>query len=228
VTAARAIEIREPKQERSRRTFERIRDATLTLLRERGPDAFTLAEVCARADASMGAIYGRVSGKDELIRLLHEQELGRIDVETRTILDPADDRTATLEQAVTQLVIRMGTLLRANSAILRPFMLRAGHDTVISDRGRTSHQLMKNLFITTLMAHSAEIQHRDRERAVEWSFTVVYSVTARRLGLGSTIEGSDDDVNWTTILEDLAATVTAYLLRPPLRHSTSTALDGRQ
>ena len=56
--------LREPKQERSRRSFERVQDAALALLVERGPDAFTLAEVCTRADASMGAIYNRVNGKD--------------------------------------------------------------------------------------------------------------------------------------------------------------------
>ena len=42
--------LREPKQERSRRSFERVQDAALALLVERGPDAFTLAEVCTRAE----------------------------------------------------------------------------------------------------------------------------------------------------------------------------------
>ena len=71
--------LREPKQERSRRSFERVQDAALALLVERGPDAFTLAEVCTRADASMGAIYNRVNGKDDLVRLIHEREMARVD-----------------------------------------------------------------------------------------------------------------------------------------------------
>jgi AcrR family transcriptional regulator len=92
--------LREPKQERSRRSFERVQDAALALLVERGPDAFTLAEVCTRADASMGAIYNRVNGKDDLIRLIHERQIqlgqvDEIDVEATVLhgdlLDPPGD-----------------------------------------------------------------------------------------------------------------------------------------
>ena len=82
--------LREPKQERSRRSFERVQDAALALLVERGPDAFTLAEVCTRADASMGAIYNRVNGKDDLIRLIHEREMARIDSDTAKALQATD------------------------------------------------------------------------------------------------------------------------------------------
>src|SRR4029077_1579873 len=78
--------LREPKQERSRRSFERVQDAPLALLVERGPDAFTLAQVCTRADASMGAIYNRVNGKDDLIRLIHEREMARVDADTEKTL----------------------------------------------------------------------------------------------------------------------------------------------
>ena len=82
--------LREPKQERSRRSFERVQDAALALLVERGPDAFTLAEVCTRADASMGAIYNRVNGKDDLIRLIHEREMARVDSDTEKALQAID------------------------------------------------------------------------------------------------------------------------------------------
>lgn len=211
MSGARTAELRQPKQERSRRTFERILEATLALLRERGPDAFTLAEVCARADASMGAIYGRVSSKDELIRLLHAQELERIDAATSAALDPAGNAAADLDGAVRHLVVTFGSVLRDNADVLRPFMLRAGTDPVISERGRTSHQLMKDLYTATLLQYGQDIGHRDVGRAVAWSFSVVYSVLARRLGLGSTVEGADENLTWESTLAELVATVVGYL-----------------
>lgn len=214
--STRPTEVREPKQERSRRSFERVRTATLALLRERGPDAFTLAEVCARADASVGAIYHRVNGKDELLRLIHDQEMERIEAETKTVFTPAEDATTTLEEAVAQLVDNVSSVLRANADILRPFMLRAATDAVIAARGRSAHQLIKDLFITTLLQHSDEIRNTDHRRAAEWSYTIVYSIIARRLGLGSTIEGADTDyiADWDEVLADLTATAVAYLLLP--------------
>jgi hypothetical protein len=39
----------------------------------------------------------------------------------------------------------------------------------------------------------------------------VYSVVARRLGLGSTMEGAEDAGDWADIVPNLVDTVTAYL-----------------
>ena len=46
-----------------------------------------------------------------------------------------------------------------------------------------------------------------------WSFTVVYSVLARWLGLGSAPEAAGEG-DWEQILSDLSQMVTAFLSRP--------------
>jgi hypothetical protein len=48
---------------------------------------------------------------------------------------------------------------------------------------------------------------------VGWSFTVVYSVLARWLGLGSAPEAAGEG-DWEQILSDLSQMVTAFLSRP--------------
>lgn len=70
--------VREPKQERSRQSFDKAVDATVSLLVERRSDAFTLVEVAQRAGVSIGSIYGRVSSKDDLIRAAQARETARI------------------------------------------------------------------------------------------------------------------------------------------------------
>jgi len=203
--------LREPKQERSRRSFERVQDAALALLVERGPDAFTLAEVCTRADASMGAIYNRVNGKDDLIRLIHEREMARIDSDTAKALQTTDLQGPDLRDAVAELIAAVTVLLRHDADVLRPFMLLAATDQQISIRGRKSAAVMRDLFGELLSRRSSEIRHPDPVAAIDWCFTIVYSVVARRLGLGSTMEGAEDAGDWDDIVPNLVDTVTAYL-----------------
>lgn len=206
--------LREPKQERSRRSFERVQDAALALLVERGPDAFTLAEVCSRADASMGAIYNRVNGKDDLIRLIHEREMARIDSDTAKALQTTDLQGPELRDAVAALIGVVTVLLRRDAEVLRPFMLLAATDQQISVRGRQSASVMTTQFIDLLSQRRSDIRHPDPVAAIDWCFTIVYSVIARRLGLGSTMEGAGDGSDWDAVVINLTDTVTAYLSLP--------------
>ena len=208
---AQAPVLREPKQERSRRSFERVQDAALALLVERGPDAFTLAEVCTRADASMGAIYNRVNGKDDLIRLIHEREMARVDRDTEQTLQATDVQNGQLRDLVAELIDGVTVLLRRDAEVLRPFMLLAATDSQIARRGRQSASLMTSLFVGLLSKRRGEIRHPDPVAAIEWCFTIVYSVIARRLGLGSTMEGANDSGDWDELIVNLTDTVTAYL-----------------
>ncbi len=203
--------LREPKQERSRRSFERVQDAALALLVERGPDAFTLAEVCTRADASMGAIYNRVNGKDDLIRLIHEREMARVDRDTEKALQATDVASGQLRDVVAELITGVTVLLRRDAEVLRPFMLLAATDQRISVRGRQSAALMRALFVELLSTRRSDVRHPDPVSAIDWCFTIVFSVVARRLGLGSTLEGADDAGEWAELVPNLVDTVTAYL-----------------
>ena len=74
--------VRAPKQERSRRSFDKAVDAAISLLVERGSDAFTLVEVAERAGVSTGSIYTRVDSKDDLLRFAHAREMARMGQET--------------------------------------------------------------------------------------------------------------------------------------------------
>ena len=54
---------REPKQDRSRASFERVLDAATTLLAEKGYSEFMLQELSNRSKVSIGSIYGRVRAR---------------------------------------------------------------------------------------------------------------------------------------------------------------------
>jgi len=59
-----------PKQDRSRRTLERIVAASLELLATEGPNGLTVHRVVDKADSSVGSFYARFKGKDDLLDYL--------------------------------------------------------------------------------------------------------------------------------------------------------------
>ena len=63
--------VRPPKQRRSRESYERVLDAAYGLLEENGFEGFTVQEVAARANVSIGAIYERFGNKETLLRTVH-------------------------------------------------------------------------------------------------------------------------------------------------------------
>ncbi|PRY13402.1 TetR/AcrR family transcriptional regulator [Kineococcus rhizosphaerae] len=205
--------VREPLQARSKESFARVQDAALSLLRERGDDSFTLAEVSERSGVSTGSIYGRVRGKDALLRLVHERELERIDAETLTAFAAAATGQDTLTGSVRALVTALARMLQAEAGVLRPFMLRAVHDPEVARLGRHYSDREIAVFCDALLRHRAQIRRADPETAVAWCHTVVYSVIARRLGLGSTAEGaSGPEVD--VMVDRLSSMVSSYLLTP--------------
>ena len=54
--------INPPKQARSRRTLERIVEASLEILAAEGPDSLTVHRVVEKAGSSVGSFYARFEG----------------------------------------------------------------------------------------------------------------------------------------------------------------------
>jgi len=202
--------VRAPKQERSRVSFERAVDAAVALLVERRSDAFTLAEVAERAGVSIGSIYGRVDSKDDLLRAAHAREMARITEENAKAFGALNTSEGSFDMAVTGAIRTMAELLRADAAVLAPFMELARQDRTIAMAGKATHASMVDGFRSALLIRRSEILHREPERAVTWSCTVVFSVLARWFGLGDAGEAAAEG-EWEDILADLSEMVTAFL-----------------
>ena len=206
--------VREPKQQRSRQSFEKALDATVSLLAERRSDAFTLAEVAQLAGVSTGSIYGRVESKSDLIRAAHLRETERILQAQRTMFETGGDPVGdSLEAVVAHTVRATAELLRTEAPVLSPFMRIGSDDPVIYAQARPAYDDMHHRFTSALLARSADMAHPDPEHAVEWTYRVVYSVLARWLGLGSAPEAAGEGA-WEQVLADLSAMVGAYLASP--------------
>src|SRR4051794_31680883 len=81
------LEVRPPKQRRSREAWNRVLDGGVAILEDGGYEAFTIAAVCERAQVAPPAIYARTSSKDALFLAVYEHGIARIRDEQRVFTD---------------------------------------------------------------------------------------------------------------------------------------------
>lgn len=208
-----AAYVRAPKQDRSRRSFDKAIDAAVSLLVERRSDAFTLADVASRAGVSTGSIYTRVDSKDDLLRAAHAREMARIADQTREAFSADASDKEPFADTIARVIRQLAGLLRDNAPVLAAFMRRSGQDHVVEENGRAAHAEMVGCFREALLARRQDICHHDPDHAVTWSCTVAYSVLARWLGLG-TDPNVTGEGRWDAILADLTEMITMFLTGP--------------
>ncbi|MFJ4159702.1 TetR/AcrR family transcriptional regulator [Microbacterium testaceum] len=220
----------QPKQQRSRDSFAKVCAATIALLRERGTGQFSLAEVSARAEVSIGSIYGRVAGKAELLRVVQDQEFGRLDAETERQVGSAGVGAPDFAHATMRIVAVYAEILRSNRDLLSPFFLLGVDDAVILDRGRRSGDAGQAVFIRAVIAAAAEHGLDLSPQCAHWAFEVFYSLSVRYLGLGVTATAIPQHAyDWQELLDRLTRTVRLIVApsdpgQPPGARSTSTAV----
>src|SRR3954454_17614475 len=72
------LQVRPPKQRRSREAWNRVLDAGVALLEDGGHEAFTIAAVCERAQVAPRALYARVDTKEALFLAVYEHGIARL------------------------------------------------------------------------------------------------------------------------------------------------------
>lgn len=195
--------INAPKQNRSRRTLERIVDASLELLATEGPDGLTVHKVVAKAGSSVGSFYARFKGKEDLLDYLGE----RVWTEALDRWNTALDSRAWDEYSLAGMSEGAVTLLvdaqRSRSAYLRA-LDRAG-----SGQGHAYEQFQTDLLsglAKLLLGRREEIVREDADLAVRLGLRAVLGVVDAEL------RASSDRIPRETLIAECSAILTAYLV----------------
>jgi AcrR family transcriptional regulator len=190
------LEVRPPKQQRSREAWNRVLDAGVATLEDGGYDAFTIAAVCERAAVAPTAIYARTSSKDALFLAVYEHGIGRLRAGQKVFAD--DDRWAGLtpvdlvRAAVTEMV---ALSLRHQRFLGAVVLLSAAHQEVQRRGDRYARELGDG-FTGVVLRAADTITHPDPEAAVRSCFGTVFSATMIRVAYGpafATPSPVDDD-----------------------------------
>jgi AcrR family transcriptional regulator len=209
------LDVRPPKQERSRAAWNRVLDAGVAILEDGGYDAFTIAAVCERAAVAPTAIYARTTSKDALFLAVYEHGIAQLRDEQRVFAEetrwaglapPALVRTAVAEM--------VGISLRHQPFLGAIVLISAAHEEV-ARRGSRYAQELGDGFTRVVLRAADAVTHPDPETAVRACFGTVFASSMIRVAYGPAFATSspvDDD----TYIADLGEAAVRYLLaRPP-------------
>lgn len=163
--SASLLAVRQPLQERSRRTLERLLDATERLLATRRFEEIAVEEIVRAARTSVGAFYGRFRDKEALLPALY----ARYDRALDARLAAAERRRTgqDLESAAAWIAREFLRGYREQTNLMRALAIYARtrpEEIDVETRARRERQ--HALFTGALLAHRARIRHPDPERAV--------------------------------------------------------------
>jgi AcrR family transcriptional regulator len=208
------LQVRPPKQRRSREAWNRVLDAGVAILEDGGYEAFTIAAVCERARVAPTAIYARTTSKDALFLAVYEHGIARLRAEQHVFADA--DRWSGLEPAelVRAAVAEMvGISLRHQRFLRAVVLISAAHPEVRRRGSRYSQELGEHFARSVLLARPV-LRHPDPEAAVWSCFGAAFAASIIRVAYGpgfATAAPTDDE----SFVAELGEMAVRYLLGSP-------------
>jgi AcrR family transcriptional regulator len=205
-----------PRQQRSHESLERILDAAESLIRERGFDNMTIAEVVLRSGSSVGSIYARFGNKIGLLRAVQLRYHARVQNDIFAAFSGDHPRDESLEEAVARIVSVLSRHVLNEPELFRAFVLQAVFDAGVRVQGERTNAQRRDKVVEVLMAHRAEIRHPDPERAARWFYSACMAGLRERITFGQRAElsgGFSDE----ELIPEMTRMVSSYLIfDPPL------------
>jgi AcrR family transcriptional regulator len=208
------LEVRPPKQQRSREAWNRVLDAGVALLEDGGYDAFTIAGVCERALVAPTAIYARTTSKDALFLAVYEHGIARLRAEQEAFAEETRWAGLVPAELVRAAVGEMvGISLRHQRFLGAVVLLSAAHEEVRRRGDRYARELGDG-FTGVVLGVAGDIAHPEPEPAVRACFGTVFAATMIRVAYGpafATPSPVDDDA----FMVHLGEVAVRYLLGAP-------------
>lgn len=201
----RRAHYREPRQARSAATLARVLQAAEELASSAGLEEMTITGVAERAGVSVGSIYRRFEGKDQLIAALTEQMLERREEYVAERLRLAEPSLRGVMDAYAHALLQSF----ADTSNLFPELLRA-RGTGALDRGARTITEIHRLLLEAAAPHTGQIRRSDPGEALD---------TAARAVLGACFHNSVRPDSRTgearrVYADELSDMAMAYLLSP--------------
>jgi AcrR family transcriptional regulator len=197
-----AVTYRPPQQDRSRRALQKVLSAAESVLADKGFDDFTMTAVAEQADVSIGAIYRRFEGRDQLLDAVWSQLLTRMQEDLATALNAAEPTLAGVVRA----------LVRASVADLsnnRAFPYLYGPSLALTPRVHDAIATRRRLFLEAVHPHLGEVRRSDPRVAVLVVQQMVTGSTVHRASQGI---GVEDGLSWGQFADQLEDLALAYLM----------------
>ena len=196
------LRIRPPKQSRSRRTLDRIVEASLELLATEGLAGLTVHKVVAKANSSVGSFYARFDGKEDLLDFLGERVWSEALERWEQALATRDWSDFELSDVIQGAVGLLIDAQRSRSAYLKALDWASGRQSDAYEAFRS--ELLRGLRQLILL-HRNEIAHPDPELAVRLGLRAVLGV------VDSEFRATRDRLSRDLLIEECRSLLLGYL-----------------
>ena len=127
--------VREPKQARSRESWERVLEVGRALIEEGGLGALTITEVCRRSGISPPSLYARVDGKEGLFAAVYNRGMLEVEATEDRVFAGLPGPAATLGEQAAAAADAIAEVFAVHERFLRPVISRAASDPQLLERG---------------------------------------------------------------------------------------------
>jgi AcrR family transcriptional regulator len=204
--------VRPPQQRRTRERWQRVLDAGVSLLEERGYEAFTIAAVCERAQVVPRFIYARVDNKEALFLAVYEYGITRVNRAAGVFANDRQWHDLPPDQVVQKAVREVIGLFQRQEAFIRSVVRISGVHKEVNRRGARYSQELGDAFTRRLLDIRDQIDDPDPETAIRVAYNAVFSAVIFRVAYGPAfaVPPLDDQ----TFSDTLTTMVQRYLFSP--------------
>jgi AcrR family transcriptional regulator len=149
--------IQAPKQERSRRTFSSLLDATRELLAASDFDDILVSDITRRAGVSTGSFYARFPDKFALLLALQERSLAEIREGLARQLDPDKWADKPLGATVAEMIRSLVEIPGRHVPIFKAALFGARHEPLLAVRVTEITEFKVELISRLVLSKEAEI-----------------------------------------------------------------------
>ncbi|MGH3097755.1 MAG: TetR/AcrR family transcriptional regulator [Streptosporangiales bacterium] len=198
---------RPPRQARSRVALQRILVSAEQELVATGFDDLNMAAVAERAGLSVGAIYRRFDGKEQLLTAVKDRLLTRVEDDITAALDSADGG---LREVIDVFTRALADGFSAGAHVI-PHVVGGARPIGSSERSRRALENIQRLFLDATTAHLDEVRRSDPATALAISVRTITAACIHRAVIG---RNAPDGISWAQWCEQVVDMATLYLTTP--------------
>jgi AcrR family transcriptional regulator len=218
--------IQAPKQERSRRTFSNLLDATRELLSTSNFDDIPVSDITGRAGVSTGSFYARFPDKIALLLALQERAITEIREGLARRLDPDKWADKPLSATVAEMIHSLVEIPDRHVPIFKAALFGALHEPLLATRVTEITEFKVELISRLVLSKKAEIRAaRPAEVAVSGARMIEAILQHRRIR--AYVETRPYFIRNNSLCRELSEMYLSYLgVRPSASHKRKSPSDG--
>ncbi len=203
--------VREPRQTRSRRTFEVLIASAFDMIAELGAEGSTVQELLQRTGVGAGSFYARFDGRDALIRYLGLRFWSDAEAGWGEFLEPTRWARADAGEILRPFIRVLVQWTSANSALLRSLLVYAmtDPDGWLLDRTTQVENRVSERLGSLVAVTGGPFRHPDPEFAVHLATLQLFATLRSRVIFagGGRMDGITDE----ELAEELGRVFLSYV-----------------